>query len=61
MRLTKVQPPEGWNAILWELAVVAVGVLIALAAQQWVDERSWSDKIEHLKGALNNEISDHYI
>jgi hypothetical protein len=33
-RLLKLTPPHGWNAVAWELAIVTLGVLIALAAQQ---------------------------
>jgi hypothetical protein len=33
-RLLKLNPPHGWNAVAWELAIVTLGVLIALAAQQ---------------------------
>ena len=31
-RLIKLNPPNGWNAVAWELAIVAIGVLIALGA-----------------------------
>ena len=34
-RLLKLRPPHGWNAVIWELAIVTLGVLIALAAQQF--------------------------
>ena len=36
-RLLKLKPPNGWNAVSWELAIVTLGVLIALAAQQLVE------------------------
>jgi hypothetical protein len=36
-RLLKLKPPHGWNAVAWELAIVTLGVLIALAAQQIVE------------------------
>jgi len=35
-RLLKLRPPHGWNAVAWELGIVTLGVLIALAAQQVV-------------------------
>ena len=35
-RLLRLKPPHGWNAVIWELAIVTLGVLIALAAQQLV-------------------------
>lgn len=36
-RLMKLKPPHGWSAVAWELAIVTLGVLIALAAQQIVE------------------------
>ena len=33
-RLLRLRPPHGWNAVAWELAIVTLGVIIALAAQQ---------------------------
>ena len=35
-RLVRLKPTHGWNAVAWELGIVTVGVLIALAAQQLV-------------------------
>ena len=42
-RLLKLKPPHGWNAVIWELAIVTLGVLVALAAQELassLDDRS---------------------
>ena len=33
-RLLKLKPPHGWSAVAWELAIITLGVRIALAAQQ---------------------------
>ena len=35
--ILEVLPPHGWRALWWELGVVTLGVLIALAAQQVVE------------------------
>jgi hypothetical protein len=59
-RLIQLKPPQGWNAVAWELAIVTLGVLIALATQQWADERSWLGKVETSKAALRDEVSEHY-
>jgi hypothetical protein len=59
-RLMKLKPPHGWNAVAWELAIVTLGVLIALASQQWVEERTWDGKLESSKAALRAELSKHY-
>lgn len=39
-RLMKLKPRHSWNAVGWELAIVSLGVLVALAAQQWAENRS---------------------
>ncbi len=44
-RLMRLKPPHGWNAVVWELAVVTVGVIVALAAQEWVEGLSWRGKV----------------
>lgn len=59
-RLLKLKPPNGWNAVAWELTIVTVGVMIALAAQQWAEGRSWRGKVEATKSALRDELAEHY-
>jgi hypothetical protein len=59
-RLLKLRPPHGWNAVAWELAIVTLGVLIALAAQQWADDRTSQAKVETSKAALRAELAEHY-
>jgi hypothetical protein len=57
-RLTKLEPPHGWNAVIWELAIVTLGVLIALIAQQLVDEIHQRNEVSQLVGALRSELAD---
>lgn len=57
-RLIRLNPPNGWNAVAWELAIVVVGVLIALGAQQAVEERRWRDEVRVTEDALTIEIAD---
>ena len=56
-RLIKLNPPNGWNAVAWELVIVVLGVLIALAAQQAVEERSWREEVRLTEDALTIEIA----
>lgn len=60
-RLLKLSPPHGWRAVIWELAIVTLGVLIALAAQQWVEARSWTAKAGAARQALRTELSEHHV
>ena len=59
-RMLKLNPPHGWRAVGWELAIVTLGVLIALAVQQWAEARSWSAKADVARKALRSELADHH-
>jgi len=60
-RLMKLRPPSGWLAVGWELAIVTLGVLIALAAQQWAQERDWGHRVDVSRAALRAELAEHYF
>jgi type II secretory pathway pseudopilin PulG len=55
-----LKPPHGWRTVSWELVVVVVGVLIALAAQQWAEDRSWQRKAGAATEALRAEVTDQF-
>ena len=57
-RLLKLAPPHGWNAVAWELAIVTVGVLVALVAQQMVEGIHERNAVAQLRGALRAELAD---
>ena len=57
-RLLKLTPPHGWSAVAWELAIVTLGVLIALGAQQVVDDIHWRGEMRDFRTAVRAEISD---
>ena len=59
-RLLRLNPPHGWNAVAWELAIVTLGVVIALAAQQWAENLSWRGKTRTATAAIRGELADHY-
>jgi len=59
-RMLKLKPPHGWNAVAWELAIVTLGVIIALAAQEWADNWSWRSKTRTATAAIKREVGDHY-
>ncbi len=54
------RPPHGWREIVWEILIVTVGVFIALAAQQWSEDRSWQNKAQAATEDLKDEVSEHY-
>ena len=55
-RLMKLKPPHGWSAVVWELGIVTLGVLIALAAQQIAESLSWRQKVDAALGDMNDEL-----
>lgn len=59
-RMLRLKPPNGWNAVAWELAIVTVGVVIALAAQQWVEGLAWRDRAAASKTQIREELGRHY-
>ena len=57
-RLLKLRPPHGWSAVAWELAIVTLGVLIALGAQQFVDDQHWRSEVRDFRTVVRAEISN---
>lgn len=53
------QPPQGWSALRWEVGVVVVGVLIALAAQQFVDGLYWEGQAAKARRNIEAELIEH--
>ena len=61
MKVSQIaRPPHGWREIVWEILIVTVGVFMALAAQQWAENRSWDSKVQTATTDLRDEVSDHY-
>ena len=54
----KVSPPHGWRAVWWELGVVTLGVLIALAAQQLVETLHERRVADETRAAIRAEFND---
>ncbi|MEP7129738.1 MAG: hypothetical protein ABI770_01270 [Sphingomicrobium sp.] len=57
-RLLKLKPPHGWNTVAWDLAIVTLGVLVALGAQQLVDELHWRGEVADFRNAVSTEIGN---
>lgn len=56
-RLMKLKPPHGWSAVAWELAIVTLGVLLALGAQQLAESTSQKARKAEARAAIEGEIS----
>lgn len=55
-RMLKLSPPHGWASVWWELAIVTLGVLIALVAQQAVEGMQLRADERALRETINHEI-----
>jgi hypothetical protein len=56
-RLMKLKPPHGWNAVVWELGIVTLGVLIALAAQQIAETIHERSEAREARESIQNELA----
>ena len=52
-------PPQGWRALAWEIGVVVIGVLLALAAQQLVDQLYWEGQAAKARHNIEEELLEH--
>lgn len=57
-RLMKLRPPHGWPPVWWELGIVTLGVLIALAAQQMVEAVNERRVADETRAAIRAEFNE---
>src|SRR5690349_5165480 len=58
MRFHLPKPMHGWRGFIGEVGIIVVGVLIALAAEQFVQAREWRGRVAEARLALRQEIAD---
>ncbi|MDH7976072.1 hypothetical protein QH494_28165 [Sphingomonas sp. AR_OL41] len=58
MHVHKVKPVHGWKEFLNEIAIIVVGVLIALGLEQVVSSVEWSRKVAESRDALGLELAE---
>ena len=58
MRLPFVEPPNGWRGFLADVAVVVIGVLLALVAQEFAQSLQWQTNVAAQRGALRAMAQD---
>lgn len=47
------KPLHGWREFVGEVGIIVLGVLIALGAEQIIDDIRWHQKVERTKAELN--------
>ena len=58
MRIKLPAPRNGWRVFAGEVGVIVLGVVIALAAQQYVETLQWREEVRRTEEALTIEIAD---
>lgn len=56
MHIHMPKPLHGWRAFVGEIAIIVLGVLIALAAEQAVQSVEWREKVDSAISDMNNEL-----
>jgi hypothetical protein len=55
------KPLHGWRAFAGEVGIIVLGVLLALGAQQAVEDWQWHRKADRATELLREEIADEYV
>jgi hypothetical protein len=58
MHLHLPKPLHGWRSFFGEVGIIVLGVLIALAADQLVEELQWRTKVDRAETAMRLELSE---
>lgn len=56
-RWRRFSPSMGWRAFWSEIVIVVLGVVIALAANEAVQEWNWRNKVEDAEARLQGDIT----
>jgi hypothetical protein len=54
----KAKPVHSWKELLSEIGVIVIGVLIALSAEQVVEQIHWATEVADLRNAMKVELRD---
>lgn len=52
------KPLHGWRALVGEVGIIVLGVLIALGAEQVVENWHWHQKVEQAEDAMRLELAE---
>jgi len=58
MEIHKPKPVRSWRELLSEIAVVVIGIAIALTGEQVVDELRWAHKVREAEDAMRRELTE---
>lgn len=58
MEIHKPKPVHSWRELLTEIGVIVIGVCIALAAEQLVEEIHWRKQVQDARHAIATEMAE---
>jgi hypothetical protein len=61
MRVTFPEPPSGWRTFTWEVAIVFIGVVLALAGERLIQEYNWGRDARQASTAIKQELAEHRL
>src|SRR5438270_6819312 len=56
MRFSLPKPLHGWREFAGEVGIIVLGVLIALSAQQLVEDLQWKSEVGAFRGSIDHEL-----
>ena len=61
MRLTLPEPPHGWRDFAWEIAIVFMGVVLALGGERLIQQYNWKQDARQASAAIKAELVEHRL
>lgn len=61
MRLILPEPPHGWREFAWEVAIVFIGVVLALGGERLIQQYNWRQDARQASAAIKAELAEHRI
>ena len=61
MRFRVATPSYGWNAFAWDVAIVTLGVALAIGTERVVQRYNWNQDARHASHAIKTELSEHRL
>lgn len=61
MPSTFPEPPSGWRTFAWEVAIVFIGVVLALAGERLIQEYNWNQDARKASADIEDELAEHRL
>lgn len=61
MRFAMPEPPHGWRDFGWEIAIVFLGVVLALGGERLIQQLNWRQDARQASAAIKAELAEHRI